>query len=75
MSVDGGGTWYEASLDEPLSDFAWRGWSYEWQAEAGEAELCCRAVDADGNAQPFEPEWNYDGFANNAVQRVPVVVS
>jgi hypothetical protein len=45
-----------------------------WQAERGETELCCRAVDAAGNAQPDEPEWNHDGFANNAVQRVPVIV-
>jgi DMSO/TMAO reductase YedYZ molybdopterin-dependent catalytic subunit len=74
VSTDGGGTWREASLDEPLSEFAWRGWSYGWEAEPGESELCCRAVDAGGNAQPVEPEWNYDGFANNAVQRVSVVV-
>jgi DMSO/TMAO reductase YedYZ molybdopterin-dependent catalytic subunit len=74
VSIDGGLTWQEASLDEPLGEFAWRGWSYTWRAEPGEAELCCRAVDAAGNAQPVEPEWNYDGFANNAVQRVPVVV-
>jgi sulfane dehydrogenase subunit SoxC len=74
VSVDGGGTWHDASLGEQLSEFAWRGWSHEWQAERGEAELCCRATDAAGNSQPVEPEWNYDGFANNAVQRVPVVV-
>jgi DMSO/TMAO reductase YedYZ molybdopterin-dependent catalytic subunit len=74
VSADAGGTWQEASLDEPLSDFAWRGWRFTWQAELGETELCCRAVDAEGNAQPVEPEWNYDGFANNAVQRVAVVV-
>jgi len=74
VSTDGGGTWHDASLDEPLSEYAWRGWSYTWQAEPGESELCCRATDAAGNSQPAEPEWNYDGFANNAVQRVRVVV-
>ena len=74
VSADGGETWRDARLDEPLSDFAWRGWTLEWPAEPGEYELCCRATDAVGNTQPFEPEWNYDGVCNNAVQRVPVTV-
>jgi sulfane dehydrogenase subunit SoxC len=74
VSVDDGSTWSEASLGEPVSKFAWRGWSYEWQAEPGEHVLCCRATDAAGNAQPSEPAWNYDGFCNNAVQRVRVLV-
>jgi hypothetical protein len=74
VSADGGETWSEATLGEPVSQFAWRGWTYEWDAEPGEHELCCRATDAAGNAQPLAAEWNYDGLCNNAVQRVPVVV-
>jgi sulfane dehydrogenase subunit SoxC len=74
VSVDGGASWEEAALDEPLSEFAWRGWTYRWNAEPGEYELCARATDGAGNTQPLEPEWNYDGFCNNAVQRVDVVV-
>jgi DMSO/TMAO reductase YedYZ molybdopterin-dependent catalytic subunit len=75
MSVDGGATWGDASLGDATSDFAWRGWSYDWHAEPGEHELCCRATDAAGNAQPASADWNFDGFCNNAVQRVRVVVS
>jgi DMSO/TMAO reductase YedYZ molybdopterin-dependent catalytic subunit len=75
VSVDGGETWEDATLDQPLSDFAWRGWRYEWEAAPGEHELCCRATDAAGNTQPVEGEWNYDGLCNNSVQRVPVVVT
>ena len=75
VSADGGTTWHEAELEEPLSDFAWRGWRYRWEAEPGEHELCCRATDAAGNTQPPSPEWNFDGFCNNAIQRVPVTVS
>ena len=41
----------------------------------GEHELCCRARDAAGNEQPLEPSWNLGGYANNAVQRVPVTVA
>jgi len=75
VSANGGETWSEAALDEPLSDFAWRRWTYEWDAAPGEHELCCRATDQAGNVQPLGQEWNYDGVCNNSVQRVKVVVS
>jgi sulfane dehydrogenase subunit SoxC len=74
VSPDGGRTWVDAELEEPVSDFAWRGWSYEWDAEPGEHELSCRATDAAGNTQPVVPDWNLEGYCNNAVQRVRVVV-
>jgi DMSO/TMAO reductase YedYZ molybdopterin-dependent catalytic subunit len=74
VSTDGGETWADAELAAPLSEFAWRGWSYVWDAEPGEHELCSRATDATGRTQPLSPEWNFDGFCNNAVQRVRVVV-
>jgi DMSO/TMAO reductase YedYZ molybdopterin-dependent catalytic subunit len=75
VTVDGGRRWNQATLREPVSDLAWRGWSYDWDAEPGEHEVGCRATDATGRTQPLEPPWNYDGFCNNAVQLVPVVVS
>jgi hypothetical protein len=37
--------------------------------------LCCRARDEHGNQQPLEAPWNVGGYANNAVQRIPVVVA
>ena len=75
VSADGGETWADAELDEPLADYAWRGWSYDWDAQPGEHELCCRATDGAGNAQPLDPEWNLGGYCNNALQRVRVVVT
>jgi sulfane dehydrogenase subunit SoxC len=74
LSADGGETWADADLGEPVSKFAWRGWTWRWDAEPGEHELCCRATDAAGDTQPPSPEWNFDGFCNNAIQRVPVTV-
>jgi sulfane dehydrogenase subunit SoxC len=74
VSVDRGATWEDAELGEPVSDFAWRGFHVEWQAEPGEHELRCRATDAAGNTQPEVAEWNTGGYCNNAVHRVPVVV-
>jgi hypothetical protein len=36
--------------------------------------LLSRATDGAGNAQPDEGDWNYGGYVNNGVQRVPVTV-
>ena len=74
VSIDGGRHWAEASLGPPLGDYAWRPWSFDWDARPGEYELCCRASDAAGNCQPAEPNWNVEGVQNNAVQRLSVVV-
>jgi sulfane dehydrogenase subunit SoxC len=37
--------------------------------------LCSRATDATGNTQPLDPPWNLKGYANNAVERIRVVVT
>jgi sulfane dehydrogenase subunit SoxC len=74
VSTDGGTTWAEASLGPEPSPGAWRAWSYAWDAAPGEHELCCRARDAAGNAQPVDADWNVGGYANTSVQRVPVTV-
>jgi sulfane dehydrogenase subunit SoxC len=75
VSADGGDTWTDAELGDALSPYAWAGWRFTWDAAPGKHELCCRASDAAGNTQPSEPEWNLDGYCNNAVQRVRVTVS
>ena len=74
VSVDGGATWEDAMLGARLGDYAWRGWTYDWNAEPGEHELSCRAADEAGNVQPLHAPWNFDGFCNNSVQRVRVTV-
>ena len=75
VSVDGGGTWAAADLGDPPSAYAWRPWSYAWDAtRPGEYELSVRATDGAGNVQPTAPNWNREGVQNNAVQRVRVVV-
>jgi sulfane dehydrogenase subunit SoxC len=74
VSTDGGETWADAAVGRPVSEFAWSGWRFQWDAVPGEHELTCRATDTAGNTQPTAGEWNYDGVCNNAVQRVRVVV-
>jgi DMSO/TMAO reductase YedYZ molybdopterin-dependent catalytic subunit len=75
VSTDGGETWDAAELEPAGEPWAWRGWSYRWNAEPGEHVLCCRARDEAGNEQPHEPPWNLGGYANNAVQAVRVTVT
>jgi len=74
VSTDGGHGWRPAELDRQPSPWAWAGWSSTWEATPGTYELCSRATDAAGNTQPAQPPWNTGGYANNAVQRVPVTV-
>lgn len=76
VSTDGGRTWNEAAIERDVdSQWAWSRWVFDWDATIGEHELRCRARDAAGNAQPDEATWNRGGYANNAVQRVPVTVA
>lgn len=73
VGVDG--TWHPAKLDrQPIGDWAWQGWSWEWNAEPGEHTLSCRATDAEGNIQPTERIWNQHGMGNNRIQEIPVTV-
>ena len=74
LSTDGGETWDAAELQPAGEPWAWRGWSYRWNAEPGEHVLCCRARDEARNEQPYDPPWNLGGYANNAVQAVRVTV-
>ena len=75
VSSDDGRSWSDAKLDEAVGEFGWARWSYRWDAPAGDHVLCSRATDAAGNVQPVDPEWNFGGYVNNSVQRVPVTVA
>ncbi len=68
------GRWAEARLGEPGASWAWRGWSFEWDAHPGEHTLACRATDAAGNTQPTWQPWNLQGMGNNLVQEIAVTV-
>jgi sulfane dehydrogenase subunit SoxC len=74
LSTDGGSSFAAAELDESLGEAAWRGWRFHWDATEGEHVLSSRATDAAGNTQPLEAPWNLKGYANNAVERMTVVV-
>jgi DMSO/TMAO reductase YedYZ molybdopterin-dependent catalytic subunit len=68
------GSWLEAVLEPAVGDFAWRSWSFEWDAQPGEHVLSCRATDSNGDTQPTDEPWNWQGMGNNMAQLVPVTV-
>lgn len=72
VAVDG--SWADAELGEEVGAFAWRSWSFAWEATPGEHTLACRATDAAGHTQPLEQDWNEGGYCNNMVQTVRVTV-
>jgi sulfane dehydrogenase subunit SoxC len=75
VSTDGGATFAAAALDPPQGAHAWRGWRFDWDATPGEHVVSSRATDSAGNTQPLDPPWNLKGYANNAVERIPVLVA
>jgi sulfane dehydrogenase subunit SoxC len=74
VSIDGGGTWDSARLDQTSDRWEWVRWSAPWEATAGSHVLTARAHDSSGRVQPVGQVWNRGGFANNAAQQVPVRV-
>lgn len=77
VSPDGGKTWRVAKLDPPGSKYAWRLWQAQLDlAERGLVELECKAIDAEGNQQPAErPAERVDGYADNQIERIRVMVT
>jgi DMSO/TMAO reductase YedYZ molybdopterin-dependent catalytic subunit len=77
VSTDGGSTWDRARLGAHVnsSPWAWRPWTYDWEATSGRYEVRCRARDDAGNEQPIDAQWNVGGYANNGAQRVVVNVT
>jgi sulfane dehydrogenase subunit SoxC len=76
VSTDDRRTWQPATLEPPVSRFAWTPWSFAWDVrKRGEYILSSRATDAAGNIQPPRPFWNQQGMAQNGVERIGVTVA
>ena len=53
VSTDGGETWTDAALSDPLpGEDVWRQWQYRYDPPAGEHEVVVRATDGTGDRQP-----------------------
>ena len=74
VSTDAGRSWHPAELEPDTGHrWAWRRWTFPWDATPGNHVLSARATDAEGHTQPLDQPWNRGGFANNLVQRVNVL--
>lgn len=52
VSTDGGRTWAEAMLRDPIGAFCWTQWAYAWRPDRKQrAEVVCRATDGKGELQ------------------------
>jgi DMSO/TMAO reductase YedYZ molybdopterin-dependent catalytic subunit len=75
LSVDGGQSWVDASVDPAIGPWAWCRWRTQWTVDSpGRYELLARATDATGAVQPVEAPWNTQGMANTMAQRVVAFV-
>jgi len=56
VTVDGGKTWREAVLEEPILDRCLTRFRYVWDWDGGPAKIASRAVDSTGYVQPTVAE-------------------
>jgi len=85
VSTDGGDTWNEARLSDPLVDDpvdhdgapgqtphspdVWRQWSYEYEPPGGTHEVVARAIESDGTVQPNEETNAFPGGPSGWVSK------
>jgi DMSO/TMAO reductase YedYZ molybdopterin-dependent catalytic subunit len=75
VSADGGDTWQAAELGKDKAHYAWRLFSYKWNAaKPGDYTILSRATDSQGRVQPPAPVWNPSGYLNNAIDQVKIHV-
>ncbi|WP_159898773.1 molybdopterin-dependent oxidoreductase [Salinirussus salinus] len=69
VSTDGGDTWVEATLSDPLPDEdVWRQWRHRFVPE-GSHDVVVRAVDGTGTVQPGERSASFPSGASGWVRR------
>jgi DMSO/TMAO reductase YedYZ molybdopterin-dependent catalytic subunit len=71
----GDGPWQAADLVGDRNPHSWQWWELLTQVgAAGDTTVRTRATDFAGRVQPENGEWNRLGYANNAIQVVPIRV-
>ena len=67
VSADGGRTWIEAEVIDPIQRHAWRRWTCNWLTpeRPGQYTLIARATSADGSVQPDTHDPAYGSYAIN----------
>jgi hypothetical protein len=76
VSTDGGQTWQQADFyGTDLGPYAWRRFTYAFDAEPGTYTIASRATDAAGNTQPEERAENEAGYQHNGWRDPAVTVT
>jgi sulfite oxidase len=75
ISTDGGANWNAAALGPNRARYAWRLWTYGWNAKSGDYVIQSRATDSQGRTQPATAEWNPSGYLYNAIDQVKIHVA
>jgi DMSO/TMAO reductase YedYZ molybdopterin-dependent catalytic subunit len=74
VSVDGGKTWNDAHLEEPVERWLWVRWSWLWEVDKpGAYQIMARATDETGRVQPQIP-WNYQRKHFDGIVPTDVIV-
>lgn len=68
VSLDDGKRWHSTRIVYQEGKWSWTVWECELElcSQQGSVEVCCRAIDANGNVQPKEVAWNLRGVAWNS---------
>ena len=76
VSVDFGATWQPADLKAPKNRLAWQHWTAAVTLPTqGYYEVWARATNDAGVSQPMAmPQWNPEGYCNNACHRIAINV-
>lgn len=76
VSADGGKGWSNAALDAGMGRFAFHSWRFSiTPKQAGPIVLLVRASNRRGQVQPLDAIPNPQGYYNNAVQRLALIVA
>ena len=70
VSTDGGQTWQDATLNDPLpGEDVWRQWRFEYDSPNGRHEVVARATDGEGNLQAREESRSFPSGPTGWVSR------
>lgn len=73
VSTDGGRTWSAARLGEDFGKFAFRPWSFELDATAGNNTVMVNAINMIGQTQTSQLLFNGAGYHNNVMQSITLI--
>ncbi len=75
LSIDGGTTWVDTTLDADLGKYSFRGWRTRMWLRPGTHDIKVRAFNTIGQTQPLEPSWNPAGYMRNVVETTHVTAA